>query len=356
MNPPLALLLFIIVFLPGVARAGNLSGLDKTADVTPAMLKRAAQFRAAIQTDGGRFRGGVYVYGHRSVRDHAAAPEKLAARLGLLGFTDIYLTCDRNVKDENAPAREWRRVFIRDAHRHGMRVHAQTLERTKLFVDDQAVVEDCVAVLEYNKAVAAGERFDGVAADLEPHSMKRNDARRPKGLTLVWDSEKNSGIGKDNDLLLKRTADVLALARKTIDPLPLRQAVNYGFQTRHDAGATANGGAGQFLQSCDALIVMAYSNKKERIWNVMTAPTVRAAGNKPACVSACIKTSHGTKDGKVDPTSLQPLGWENMIDTINYVMSKGRAEPAFMGVDVYEYQGFEMMWTGTVAGQPGQQQ
>jgi hypothetical protein len=335
-----AVLRLAAVFLAGVACADE-SRLEKTADVTPAMIKRAAQFRAAIQTDR-QFRSGIYVYASRSVKDYALAPEKLAARLKLLGFTDVY------VKPQPP---DWRRAFIRAVHEHGMRVHAQTLERSRLFVDDEEVIKDCAAVLEYNKSVASEERFDGVAADLEPHIMKRNHARRPKELALVWDSEKNSGIGRDNDLLLKRTADVLALARKTIQPLPLGEAVGSFFQTRYDAGETANGSAGQFLQSCDTLIVMAYNSKKERIWE-MAEPTIKAAGRKPACVSVCIKTSHGTRNGKAEPSSLQSLGWDNMIDAVKYIMSKGKKTHAFMGVDIYEFQGFEMMWADAVVDQP----
>ncbi len=127
-----ALLLAAVLF-PGVAYADR-TGLDKTAGVTPAMLKRAAQFRTAIQS-GGRFRSGVYVYGSRTVKDYAAEPEKLAARLALLGFTDVYLTCGSGAKSAAGPALAWRKTFIRAAHGHDMRVHAQTLERGRLFVD-----------------------------------------------------------------------------------------------------------------------------------------------------------------------------------------------------------------------------
>ncbi|WP_145929064.1 hypothetical protein OH491_20765 [Termitidicoccus mucosus] len=344
-----AALLFVAALLPGVACEGG-AGLDKTAGVTPAMLKRATQFRTVIQS-GGRFRSGVYVYESRTVKDYAAEPEKLAARLALLGFTDVYLTCGSGAKSAAGLALAWRRTFIRVAHGHGMRVHAQTLERGRLFVDDQAVIEDCAAVLDYNKSVVPGERFAGVSADLEPHIMKHGAAERPKELALVWDSEKNAGIGRDNDLLLKRTTEVLALARKTIGPLPLRQAVGFFFQNRYDAGEVANGGARQFLQSCDALIVMAYNNRKERIWS-MAEPTIKAAGSRPACVSVCIKTSHGIQNGKADPTSLQPLGWDNMSDAVKYIISKGETTRAFLGVDIYEYQGFEMMWADAVVNQP----
>lgn len=343
-------LLLLALALAGALCRGE-TALEKNAALTPGMLARAAQFRAAIRTDGGVYRSGVYIYASRSVKDYAGAPGKLAARLGLLGLTDVYLTCESGKAAAIGDALEWRKTFIRSAHAAGMRVHAQTLERGSLFAGDGAVLEDCAAVLEYNKSAGPDERFDGVAADLEPHIMKRNAPGRPQNLALIWDSEKNSGVGKDNDLLLRRTTDVLALTRKTIGPLPLRQAVGFFFQTRFDAGEVANGDAGQFLQSCDALIVMAYNCKKERIWD-MALPTLKAAAPGARCVSVCIKTSHGLKDGKPDPTSLQPRGWDAMVDAVKYIMSKGKSAPAFMGVDIYEFQGFEMMWSGRVTAQP----
>jgi hypothetical protein len=314
------------------------------------MLKRAAQFRTAIQTDG-RFRSGVYVYSARSIKDYAGTPEKLAARIALLGFTDIYLSFGPkpSTPAEVTTHMEWRRAFNHAAHTHGMRVYAQTLESNRLFVDNQAVIDDCAAVLAFNQAVSASERFDGISADMEPHAMQASSADRPKELKLVWHGEKHTGPGRDNDLLLKRTVEVMDLARKVIGDLPLRQAVGFFFETSYDAGKVDNGSAAQFLKSCDALIVMAYNIKKERIWT-MAQPTIRGAGKKNGSVTVCINTAFprqgndAQQTAEINTTSLISLGWDGLLDTVNYIMSKGKSRRPFLGVDIFEFQGLERMW------------
>ncbi len=108
-----ALLLVTFSVWIGAARAADARFPEGAAGLTPAMLERDAQFRGTIQTQG-VFRSGVYVYESRTVKDYAGAPEKLAARLALLGFTDVYLTCGH--RELGAQALEWRKTFIRLAH------------------------------------------------------------------------------------------------------------------------------------------------------------------------------------------------------------------------------------------------
>jgi len=310
------------------------------------MLTRASQFRAATQTDTGRFRSAVYLYESRSAKDYGSAPEKLAERIALLGFTSVYMTITSSggtaPKAATPQALAWRKAFIRAAHARGVLVHQWTLRRPPLFLYDQEVINDCNIVLDYNKSVAPDERFDGVSADLEPHDSDS----RPKELTKLWDMP-NAVPGGGCDILLKRTLDVLALAKKTIAPLPLLQAVNVIVQNLYDDNKVENGDARQFLKTCDVLIVMAYSDTKEGVWK-KAEPILRSAKNKPATVSVCIKTSHSPSRGPNDRTTLQLKGWDNMIDAVKYILSKSAPIPAFRGLDIFEYDGFEHLWTDTV--------
>ena len=318
-----------------------ISEKEKLADFTAKQLDRAHEFKQSIQTDKG-YSSGVYVYSKRSVKDYEHEPDKLAARLSVLGFTDVYVSCDQAfVNDENSKL-SWQKTFISAAHKWGMKVHSLRLSSAKLFVSDQRIKDECNSVMDYNQSVAANERFDGVSADLEPHILKKTFADRPQGLTLTWDSKENMGIGKDNDLLLKRTVNVLEKAQKEIKPLVLSEAIGFFVQSRVNDGLVEHGGAAEFLKFCNSIIVMAYNKDMKRIWE-MSKPAILAAGNKPKSVSIAIKTSLGTfGDGGVT-TSLQPGGWANLINTMNFLFNKYSEFQSFNGIDIFEFQGLEKM-------------
>lgn len=333
--------IFIALFCVLSLRAGN-AEMEKAAGVTPQMLERAARFRQALKTDSG-YRSGAYIYTKRSIADYAGRPEKLAARLRLAGMTDVYMSCERAISGQDSDALKWQKKFIRAAHTFGLKAHAIRLTSGRLYVGNEKLYEECKLIMDYNYSVKQAERFDGVSADMEPHTMKKGFVDRPKSLDLYWSSD-NYGIGKDNDLLLKRTVEVMKTARRELRPLPLSQAIGFFFQPRVDKGILKHGGAGEFLQYCDFLIVMAYNYRRERIWE-MSEPILAAAGEKPQSVSICIKTSMGTFGDEGPVTSVQPHGWKNLIECVDFLTGKGAGFATFRGVDIFEYQGFEMMWS-----------
>lgn len=319
------------------------------ADLTPEQIQRAKAFKQVLGIDKG-YRSGAYVYTKRSIDDYMKEPEKLAARLAVLGFTDVYLGSEKALSGEADDYMKWQRTFIREAHKYGLKVHALRLSSAKLYVSDMKILEDCNSVINYNYSVKKSDRFDGISADLEPHILKKGFIDYPKELTLVWDSKNNFGKGKDNGLLLKRTVEVMKLAKKELRPLPLSQALGFFFQPRVNNGLLEHGGADEFLQYCDQLIVMAYNYKPSRVFE-MAEPILKAAEkskNHPKSVSVCVKTSLGTVGDEGPVTSFQTHGWDYMIEAIKYLVEKGSTYPAFRGVDIFEFQGFEMMWNNKV--------
>lgn len=305
-------------------------------------LQRAAEFKRILKTDQG-YRSGVYVYTKRSIDDYLKTPEVLAARLALLGFTDVYLGSEKALSGKSDDYLKWQKTFIEEAHLYGMKVHALRLSSARLYVDDIRVLDDCKLVIDYNYSVKKKQRFDGVSADLEPHILKKGFVDYPKGLSLYWDSNNSYGKGKDNDLLLKRTVEVMKIAQKELRPLPLSQALGFFFQPRVDNGLLEHGGAKEFLQYCDQLIVMAYNYKAERVFE-MAKPILVAAGDKAKTVSVCVKTSLGTVGDEGPITSFQTHGWDYMINALQYLMNESSQFTSFRGLDIFEFQGFEMMW------------
>ena len=67
------------------------------------------------------------------------------------------------------------------------------------------------------------------------------------------------------------------------------------------------------------------------------------AAGKAKSVSIAYKTAMNN----VDSASLQPKGWDYLLETSRYLLQKGASKSAFRGLDVFHYEGLETMWEWT---------
>ena len=307
-----------------------------SAEVTDLMVEKAAAYRKASVAKGKR--NGVYVYSGATFDSYITKPEKLAARIYMLGFKDVYLSPGSS-RISNASS--GLRSFIASCSRLGIEVHAVGLSSLQNLVNDKNTTSEVNSIINYNNKVEYGQKFAGISADLEPHTC--HDSNVPSGLGLVWDSSTNYGIGKDNDQLLHLTLDRLATAGTALHNagLKLSEAIFYNYQINYDLGQLEYGSSSQFLRSCDFLIVMAYRRDKESIWS-KSEPAIKAAG-KANSVSVCIKTRINADSG----TTIQDLGWNNLLSVVRYVNEKGSSYPAYRGLDMFTFDGIETMWEWT---------
>lgn len=88
---------------------------------------------------------------------------------------------------------------------------------------------------------------------------------------------------------------------------------------------------------------MAYNYKAERVFE-MAKPILTAAGDKEKTVSVCVKTSLGTVGDEGPITSFQTHGWDYMINALQFLMNESSRFVSFRGIDIFEFQGFEIMW------------
>ncbi|MPN23609.1 hypothetical protein SDC9_171001 [bioreactor metagenome] len=145
-------------------------------------------------------------------------------------------------------------------------------------------------------------------------------------------------------MLLKRTLDMLSLAKQNLNGLPVNEAIHYMYQNNFDTGQLSYGSTLQFLNQCSYVTVMCYTDTKEKVWSRGLSP-VENAQSKNKSVSICIKTSLNTYgDGGNASTSLHPKGWTYLIEALNYFYTQGASKPAFRGIDFFEFEGLEIMW------------
>ncbi len=302
------------------------------AGCTDLMKQKARAWRDATSSQGTR--NGAYVYS-AMITKYASSPQKLAARLQALGFEDIYLSAGES-RIKNADS--WVRSFNSACHGYGMKVWALRITSNNLLVKPSNVDSEVSLVTTYNSKVTAAEKFDGINADLEVHT-----AKDVSGLQYKWDSTNNYGKGKDNDQLLRLGLEVLTRAGNGLHSaaLQLSEAISYSYQKYYDNGELEYGSTSQFLACCDWVIIMAYLSTKESIWS-NCEPVLNAAG-KLKSVSIAYKTAMNN----VDSASLQPKGWDYLLETSRYLLEKGATKSSFRGIDVFHYEGLETMWEWT---------
>ena len=307
-----------------------------SADITADMVSKAQAYRNATHNEYD-LRNGIYVYS-TTVTKYADAPEKLAARIAVLGFRDVYLSCGKSMI---RTADVWIRTFISVCSDYNVKVWATRIADVNMLVDTGLVKDDTDLIKTYNYSVRTKERFAGIAADLEPHIAKGESHPGPS-LPYTWDGTDNYGVGRDNDNLLKRTLAAMEVAYNELYPsLYLNEAIAVAFQNKYDSGELSYGSVPQFLNYCNYLIVMAYYAAKEDIWT-KSLPSIMATDVEKS-VSICVKTAVNN----VDTESLQGLGWNNLLETMEWVKIKGLEYPSFRGLDVFTYEGLETMWEWT---------
>ena len=107
----------------------------------------------------------------------------------------------------------------------------------------------------------------------------------------------------------------------------------------YNEGKFANGSVNHFVEACDFVSLMAYSNSTDSVWNLCT-PNLDACGKDYPCINICINTA------TIDEPSitLQPNGWSALIQTVKALKERGLDYAGFNGIDMFQYDAFETMW------------
>ena len=324
--------------LSGISADGVESTDAVTAQVTPQMQERAASLSRILNFKA-EYRRGVFMY-DRTLSVYEKNPEKLAARCKILGLTDIYYSfSDKHAADKKYSGRA--AVFTALFHKYGLKVHALKYDGAEAFASDSYVKKSAGTVLDYNQSVKPESRFDAVIADLEPHILKKGRSFVPVNLEHYWNND-GYGPGKSNDRLVKQALSILALAKQELNGLEIAEALGFFFESRYLKGELPSASINNFLGPCAFVTLMAYANKPEKIFRMSESQLKNSP--RPGSVAVCLKTSVGTLNDDGIESSLQPQGWDKLIEAADYVTKEAGKYPAFRGIDFFEYAGLEKMW------------
>lgn len=300
------------------------------AELSAAQLERAEEFRKTVLDSLERTRNAVYVY-TKTVGDFSGEPEKLAARIALLGFRDVYLSPGKSLYTN---PNDWIRTFIRTLGKYGIKVHAQRLPVTgsgsaELLTSESGIDAEVGLVTGYNGLVEPDERFSGLNADIEVHTIK-------SGFAYSWDK----GAGSDSLLRMAQSALEYAKRKLESEGLELSEAVAMSYDKYYNEGTFANGSSGHFLKSCDWVVLMDYYTKDSQIQRYAKASFDNATKNRSVSVALKVKGTGSDAFQNWEPllASLRAL----FAESIDYRNANGFAP--FRGLDFFTYEGLENLW------------
>lgn len=335
------------------------------AQINDELLAKAKEFSEALTANKTRS-ASVYVYNRLTVEHYPneEGAKKLAARIVLMGYTDVLLSVHPANGQDFAELRnkDWVRVFNQYLRQYNINVHALMFSEASQFDEakNSEIYQHASVIQQYNRTVSADERLAGASADWEPHTLKINSSLADDANLSYedrWDTERYGENGA-NDRLLKRTGEMLKIAKSYLDEMsemfdipkiPLNEAINYHFQEQNDRANLIYGNVSTYLQSgrCRDVNVMAYNNKKEEVWRRVQSNLAAAdRNNYRESIYICIKTRLGDDEGP--GTSLKPQGWDYLIETLNYLHENASAYSSMKGISVYDYSDTEDLWIHSV--------
>lgn len=335
------------------------------AQINDKLLIKAEAFSQALTANKTRS-ASVYVYNRLTVEQYPGeeGARKLAARIVLMGYTDVLLSVHPVNGRDFAELRnkDWVRVFNKYLRQYDVHVHALMFSEASQFDEakNSEIYQHASVIQQYNRTVSAEERLAGASADWEPHTLKVNSPLADDANLSYedrWDSNRYGRNGA-NDRLLKRTGEMLEIAKSYLDEMseaynipqiPLNEAINFHFQEEHDEDNLIYGDVSTYLKPgrSQTINVMAYNNKKEEVWRRVQSNLAAADRHGYAeSVYICIKTRLGDDEG--DGTSLKPQGWDYLIETLWYLHEKASDYASTKGISVYDYSDTEDLWVRSV--------
>lgn len=311
--------------------------LIEIADIDSSLLKRAKAFRNVILDTDYRTRNAVYVYSAMEV-PYNDNPEKLAARIAILGFKDIYLNPGKTAFTN---PNTWIRSFISTCTNYGIKVYAQQISVNSAnyaaILDSTEISDNVSIIARYNSAVKKDQRVFGISTDIEPHVLKSDAANL--GLIYFWGNS-----NAEEDTLLLWSQNRLGYTKYMMsffsDKLTLSGTIDPQYDIDFNNKKNTYGSSNQFLKKCDWVILKNYYTDATQI--LENAKISFDNSSKNRSISIALKVKGENED------SFQ--NWKDLLSAINSLQNFGLEYKnddekfPYRGIDFFSYDGLENLW------------
>jgi hypothetical protein len=318
---------------------GYLNAAETTAPSVSLLKLRAAEFKKVTATCPRRL---VYLSWDTSMNVWRNKSEQLAAKLRLLGFTDVIVALDaekfygedgnqtvcRNLlkKLGAVKIRAWALISNHDLF---------AVKKGGWFSSDQNMLNVRLkALAEFNKGPA---KFAGVILEAKPHLLDGGESQPPVGSLYQW-SHKSYGIGLDNDILMTRMFDNIAGTHE-IETLPFGFLTSPEYSDKAQAKKLRKGHVNDFLKHGGMVILESFSSSQAEAFR-LGASELRSTG-KPRSIILGVCTVPQTTSSDIREIVLNAKGWKYFVNSLAKLVKSSAKYKTFGGLYFYDFAGIE---------------
>ncbi len=340
--PLLAALMLFLASCAAPEPAGPPVLLPRTDEST--MRERAEVLATALAQT--RMRG-VWVdfeeYAPRTEEQAAAVIGKIAA----LGFNRIY--CAITAAEQLDDPLE---CFIEAAAAKQIPIELAVRERNFVYTyhgnalirvfrsSRETLPQIAHAIVDFNDSLPDEAKLAGLTVMVEPHIFTRANNDRPKDLLYAWEPD-SFGIGLDNDMMMRRTFEMLDVIETTTPELPFTIGIADFYHELARDGKISRGTINDFLTLSvrEARVLLENSGNKPSEALAVIANELADAETKQSILIGFSLAGHTS----VATGAYRRRDWNDFTRSLEFLIGQWKNSPAFAGVVIGPFSLIELV-------------
>ncbi|MBE6388905.1 MAG: hypothetical protein E7043_01880 [Lentisphaerae bacterium] len=181
-------------------------------------------------------------------------------------------------------------------------------------------------LIEYQQELPENVKISGVTVILTPHLFNGDNVERIQGKIYSW-SDDRYGIGRDNDMLMQESLTLAGKIAALPGIMPLTIAIADFYHDRAAAGELSCGKVTDFFAPAKKVAVISSGNLPSKLPGNVSDELAAAPAGKKILIFVPLAEHTSVDNGK-----LRRRNWNDFQRSINNLIRKSAASPAFGGV------------------------
>lgn len=318
--------------------------------ITPKMKQRAAEFKAAIN---GSKENAVFLY-LSGMDFFEELPQALVQRLNMLGIQKLYLQVPVDEISNKKFAKKLHKflnamqsrkiqvsLVIKDVSLHATGITSGEYRRRYLLSSSTRLSKVIDVLEDFNDdADSPAEEFHELSIVLTPHLISSNMPNLPIGTLYCW-GDKKYGINNDNDMLMRRSVNILRAFKDSFPDVKISAVTQDYFHDAAQDKKLSMGTTTQLLNYSNTILVTSFYDNDKKIFSKIERELKETSA--PQSIIVRIMTApaiYGEKAKK----SLSRKKWPHFISALKNFNRKCAKYPSYKGIAFDSFEGLEKIW------------
>ncbi len=206
------------------------------------------------------------------------------------------------------------------------------------FGEERPLFAAVEALRGFNDSLDDGARLAGVTILAEMHRFNLASPELPSNALYLW-GDQSYGVGRDNDILMKRMLDDFRLCKELAGAkLPLTLAVPAFYHERAAAGDLSCGKISDFLAVADRVVVFGHGSRPTDFLESVTTELKEGAAKK---ILIGVNLAGHASSNNIE---LRRRDWDDMAKIAEFLSTRARRYPSFDGLVLGPFKTLELLW------------